>query len=152
MEDMYDDVDRIYWCTECFELAVNAAGELCHLCGIRLKPIGFTKDFTKPKRSNLGGRLTPGNCGCGNPLALKGIDDQGRKKYRTNCTDCLRKGRKNKTDTCNICKVKMVNPKDLDVDHIDGNRSNNDPSNLQTLCKPCHNKKTKENKDWKRKK
>lgn len=26
----------------------------------------------------------------------------------------------------------------LDVDHIDGNPNNNDPSNLQTLCKNCH--------------
>lgn len=37
----------------------------------------------------------------------------------------------------------------LDVDHIDGIRSNNEPSNLQTLCKPCHKIKTKENGDFK---
>ena len=35
----------------------------------------------------------------------------------------------------------------IDVDHIDTNNLNNDPSNLQTLCRPCHIKKTtKENK------
>jgi 5-methylcytosine-specific restriction endonuclease McrA len=28
------------------------------------------------------------------------------------------------------------------VDHIDGNHSNNDPANLQTLCKNCHSLKT----------
>lgn len=30
----------------------------------------------------------------------------------------------------------------LDVDHIDGDPSNNHPSNLQTLCKCCHAYKT----------
>jgi 5-methylcytosine-specific restriction endonuclease McrA len=30
----------------------------------------------------------------------------------------------------------------LDVDHIDGDRFNNDPANLQTLCANCHRLKT----------
>ena len=30
----------------------------------------------------------------------------------------------------------------VDVDHIDGDNSNNDYSNLQGLCKSCHSKKT----------
>lgn len=30
----------------------------------------------------------------------------------------------------------------LDVDHIDGNHSNNKLSNLQTLCANCHRLKT----------
>jgi hypothetical protein len=37
----------------------------------------------------------------------------------------------------------------LDVDHIDGNRENNDVINLQTLCANCHRLKTYESKDWK---
>ena len=36
----------------------------------------------------------------------------------------------------------------LDVDHIDGDPSNNDPSNLQTLCKCCHAHKTNEKRDF----
>lgn len=39
--------------------------------------------------------------------------------------------------------------KELDVDHIDGDRANNELNNLQTLCKPCHKIKTKENRDYK---
>ena len=36
----------------------------------------------------------------------------------------------------------------LDVDHIDGNPSNNNPKNLQTLCKNCHSIKTHRSKDY----
>lgn len=32
---------------------------------------------------------------------------------------------------------------DLQVDHIDGNKLNNDPLNLQPLCRTCHDYKTK---------
>lgn len=35
----------------------------------------------------------------------------------------------------------------LQVDHIDGNPSNNDPSNLQTLCANCHAHKSNLNGD-----
>lgn len=37
----------------------------------------------------------------------------------------------------------------LDLDHIDGNHNNDDPSNHQTLCANCHRLKTYLNKDWK---
>ena len=37
--------------------------------------------------------------------------------------------------------------KRVTVDHIDGNRNNNDPSNLQTLCANCHRLKTHLNGD-----
>lgn len=29
-----------------------------------------------------------------------------------------------------------------EVDHIDGNARNNDPSNLRSACKPCHSRRT----------
>lgn len=35
----------------------------------------------------------------------------------------------------------------LQVDHKDGNHTNNDPNNLQTLCACCHNIKTYQNGD-----
>ena len=37
----------------------------------------------------------------------------------------------------------------LEVDHIDGNPSNNDESNCQTLCGCCHTYKTMMNEDYK---
>ena len=46
--------------------------------------------------------------------------------------------------TCQSCGVIGTA---IDVDHIDSNNTNDDPSNLQTLCRPCHlEKTTKENK------
>jgi len=40
------------------------------------------------------------------------------------------------------CDFKPVHISQLDVDHIDGDRFNNDPVNLQTLCANCHRLKT----------
>lgn len=35
----------------------------------------------------------------------------------------------------------------LEVDHIEPNSDNNDPANLQAICRPCHEEKTlRENK------
>lgn len=41
------------------------------------------------------------------------------------------------------CTSKILKPTwQLDVDHIDGDRQNNEEKNLQTLCKNCHAYKT----------
>lgn len=55
--------------------------------------------------------------------------------------------RRFKKNECEHCSFMAIDPCQLDVDHIDGNHSNNDPSNLQTLCANCHRLKTKVNKD-----
>jgi hypothetical protein len=56
-----------------------------------------------------------------------------------------------KKDFCEKCNFIPEHTSQLDVDHIDGNKKNNDPSNLQTLCANCHRLKTYLNKDgaWK---
>lgn len=44
-------------------------------------------------------------------------------------------------DTCEKCGYRTKDPtlkRDLDVHHRDGDHSNNDPSNLETLCPSCH--------------
>lgn len=56
--------------------------------------------------------------------------------------------RPHKKDKCELCGFVPVHSCQLDVDHIDGNRNNNDPSNLQTLCSNCHRLKTQLNKDF----
>ena len=52
-----------------------------------------------------------------------------------------------KKDHCQQCGFNPVHTSQLDVDHIDGDRWNNDPSNLQTLCANCHRLKTHLNDD-----
>jgi len=59
---------------------------------------------------------------------------------------------KHKKNYCEQCGFKAKHRVQLDVDHIDGNNANNDPSNYQTLCANCHRLKTYLNKDWENKK
>ena len=47
-----------------------------------------------------------------------------------------------KKDTCEHCGFVPVHASQLDVDHVDGDRWNNDPANLRTLCANCHRLKT----------
>ena len=49
---------------------------------------------------------------------------------------------RHKKDFCQGCSFVPVHSSQLDVDHIDGDRWNNDPANLQTLCANCHRLKT----------
>ena len=55
--------------------------------------------------------------------------------------------RKYKKDKCEHCGFIPEHISQLDVDHIDGNKNNSDPSNFQTLCANCHRLKTFLNKD-----
>lgn len=45
---------------------------------------------------------------------------------------------------CCMCKRLVAGKGEAHVDHIDGDSSNNPPdgSNWQTLCAPCHSRKT----------
>jgi len=61
---------------------------------------------------------------------------------------------KNQGKRCNDCKRRIgeVDGKLVffDYDHIDGDRTNNDPSNCQVLCKNCHQHKTERERNSKR--
>ena len=48
----------------------------------------------------------------------------------------LKRARKLLSETCELCSKSD----DLEAHHIDRNRSNNDVSNIQTLCRSCHMK------------
>ena len=81
------------------------------------------------------------------------VDPNGKKyakKVRKYCGSHSRRiYARHKKDSCGECGFKPVHMVQLDVDHIDGNRKNNDLSNLQTLCANCHRLKTLINDDYK---
>ena len=47
-----------------------------------------------------------------------------------------------KKEVCEECGFVPKHSCQLDVDHIDSNHKNNDPTNLRTLCANCHRLKT----------
>lgn len=83
-----------------------------------------------------------------------GLRKNGTRKYKNLCYICSSSGRKKFPykkyikDRCEFCGFIPVHVCQLDVDHKDGNKENNDISNLQTLCSNCHRLKTYLSQDW----
>ena len=76
-------------------------------------------------------------------------EDGSVKYWRKYCTMCHKnRGQKqyryriHKKDHCEECGFIAKHPTQLDVDHIDGDKHNEDIKNLQTLCSNCHRLKT----------
>jgi 5-methylcytosine-specific restriction endonuclease McrA len=88
-------------------------------------------------------------CVCGNSISSAGWQN-GKKRYKRICTQCIRKKEyvKHKKDKCDKCGFIPVWLGQLDVDHIDGNSNNNAIDNLMTLCANCHRLKTHINEDY----
>lgn len=95
-----------------------------------------------------GGSTVRRLCGCGNLTVNKGKDSKGNTVYGSRCRTCQRMGQRFKKDHCELCGFIAKDPVQLDIDHIDADPSNNDESNLQTLCANCHRLKSKLNNDW----
>lgn len=71
------------------------------------------------------------------------------KSWRNYCTACNKargqaqyKYRRFKGKMCDACGFIPIHPVQLDVDHLDGDHTNNTPKNIQTLCANCHRLKT----------
>lgn len=102
-------------------------------------------------------------CACGN-LTMKRMplaDSLGTARYHTVCSACQGYNRRyarreyrhgQDLSFCSACGHKAYDSCQMDVDHIDGNSKNHEPSNLQVLCASCHRLKTRleQNHKWKR--
>lgn len=103
--------------------------------------------YRKPEPVNIQGMCV--SC----EIRLQTTSSKG--KYRALCNPCHKsryfeklKYKSAKSDTCNECGFKAVHSCQLDVDHIDGDKTNNEADNLQTLCANCHRLKTLTNGDF----
>jgi 5-methylcytosine-specific restriction endonuclease McrA len=87
-------------------------------------------------------------CECGTPVRSKGRTISGLRLWDRKCYRC-RWGTytRYKKDHCELCGFIAIHRVQLDVDHIDGDHTNNDIDNLQTLCANCHRLKTQLNDD-----
>ena len=70
-----------------------------------------------------------------------------RAQYKKNNPEKFYGYRVHKGDACVVCGFIPEHPCQLDVDHIDGDHSNNSLENLQTLCANCHRLKTLHSRD-----
>lgn len=90
-------------------------------------------------------------CQCGNMQESKGRY-KGKTYFGLFCSTCRKNQNRGlyylKKKHCEICNFESSHPCQIDIDHIDGDHTNNDPSNLQSLCANCHRLKTIQNKDY----
>ena len=92
--------------------------------------------------------------GCNNLATSQGIKRRGSgiadgsKYYGRWCSTHKKNRHKNIIKTkCELCGFVAVDKVQLDIDHIDGDKTNNEESNLQVLCANCHRLKTIRSKD-----
>ena len=70
--------------------------------------------------------------------------------YRKKCDSCIRKSQSStittpawqragyqKNSNCEMCGFTAQHPYQLDVHYVDGNMTNNNPTNLKTVCANC---------------
>lgn len=90
------------------------------------------------------------NCSCGNLVEKVGTSKKtGEPIYGSQCRTCRGRTRYGvvKGNSCQECGFIAIVSSQLEIDHIDGNRTNNNKDNLRTVCCNCHALKSYLNKD-----
>jgi hypothetical protein len=88
-------------------------------------------------------------CKCGNLVEKIGTLKDGSPSFGDKCRTCRGRQRYGivKGSICEECNFVPKVSAQLEIDHIDGDRNNNDKSNLRTLCCNCHAYKSYMQKD-----
>lgn len=90
---------------------------------------------------------------CGIRPTRKGSKNPNTKKYyyRKYCAFCEKHPelsiKKSRQTTCSLCYKEFLPPQ-LDLDHADGDSTNNRDENLKIICSNCHRIKTHIQKDY----
>jgi len=96
------------------------------------------------------GSKTPRLCPCGRNGRHAGLGPDGLPRYGVLCKRCHKSNIKDKKNYCERCGFVPEVPQQIEVDHKDGNKRNNDRENLWSLCANCHRLKTHRNQEWKK--
>ena len=97
------------------------------------------------------GSTKRGLCPCGKNTRNVGVNKHGITVYGVLCVSCHKANTKDKKNYCQNCGFVALHSVQLDIDHKDGNKRNNNSDNLWTICSNCHRLKTHANKDWNKK-
>lgn len=89
-------------------------------------------------------------CPCGRDSRHAGLGPDGLPRYGVLCKSCHKNNIRDKKNYCERpgCGFVAEIPQQIEVDHKDGNKRNNEQSNLWSLCANCHRLKTHANKEW----
>ena len=108
------------------------------------------------------------NTGCDQPVTYSHTARSGVRRWRPVCSRCQRASYGNGDHAPGVVPIKKAHcenqdgrlgyqctahiayPGVLELDHRDGDRCNNDPDNIQTLCKVCHSYKGHISNDFRR--
>ena len=113
-------------------IKVDHPEKACLWCGCTFKPTTKHQNFcTRSCYKRYGKKYLGHSNGKSITTGLSKNKHRGSNSYR-----------KHKKLFCESCGFVPQHPCQLDVDHIDGDHSNNNILNLQTLCANCHRLKT----------
>jgi hypothetical protein len=115
-------------------IPVNHLEKECHWCSNLFKPKTTHQNFCTRTCYKRHGKLYLGHSNGKNKKNYTGIP-KIKKQYK-------------KLSVCELCSFIPAHLCQLDIHHIDGNHTNNESSNLQTLCANCHRLITAKQLGW----
>lgn len=133
----------VYCSIECriADKAAKIVEMVCEYCGIT-----FRRKQTDLNLNMYLGKYCSAKCAS----MARRLPDSVRSVYSHEFTDALKEQiRQRDNHTCQLCGVNTSDTyRELDVHHIDYDKTNNHPDNLITLCDSCHPKTNYHRSHW----